>query len=525
MVSLDSRGEGAVPGGTVRGGTVPGGAGPRSAGPRSAGLPSWVRRVLVLGASRSGTSAAAALAALGLAVYLSDRKDPESLPGVAATLASGVRFLKEEDLGSLWPGPDLVVKSPGVPGEARPVMLARERVVPVWSELELAYVLLPNPFDAITGTNGKTTTTALLGHLFSEAGRPARVLGNIGVAVTSAAGDVRPDEELVVEVSSFQLEDIHTFRPAAAVFLNLTPDHLDRHGSMERYLACKSRLFANQRAGDAAVLNLADPAIAGLGAELAGRADGPRVSFFSVRGADPVAVSAATGSAPTIPAPARPAEAAHAVLTPEAWVADGRLFLQGEPLLPVGDIRLPGLHNLENCLAAGTAAVARGVDREAVAEGLRTFGGVAHRLETAGIVAGVTYVNDSKATNVEATLTALNAYPERTHLILGGRDKASDYRPIARACSRGCRGVYLIGEAAPLIGEAFSEVRSAEGGGGVPEPRTCGDLECAVWAAAAAAVTGDVVLLAPACASFDQYRDFEQRGDHFRSIVAGLAEA
>jgi UDP-N-acetylmuramoylalanine--D-glutamate ligase len=158
-----------------------------------------------------------------------------------------------------------------------------------------------------------------------------------------------------------------------------------------------------------------------------------------------------------------------------------------------------------------------------VSEGLRTFAGVAHRLESAGIVAGVTYVNDSKATNVEAALTALNAYPERTHLILGGRDKASDYRPIARACSRGCRAVYLIGEAAPLIAEAFAEVRSREGLTEVPEPRTCGDLDRAVRAAAAVAVAGDVVLLAPACASFDQYRDFEERGDHFRAIVAGLS--
>ena len=163
------------------------------------------------------------------------------------------------------------------------MLRAREAGVPVWSELELAYALLPNPFDAITGTNGKTTTTALLGHLFETAGRPVRVLGNIGVAVTSVAGDSAPDEELVVEVSSFQLEDIHLFRPAVGVFLNLTPDHLDRHGTMERYLECKANLFANQGAGDVAVLNLADPAVAGLGAQLAAREDGPRVAFFSTR--------------------------------------------------------------------------------------------------------------------------------------------------------------------------------------------------------------------------------------------------
>jgi UDP-N-acetylmuramoylalanine--D-glutamate ligase len=483
----------------------------RSSVPGGAGLPAGVRRVLVLGASRSGVGAALALAGLGLEVSLSDRKSRESLPGLEETARAGVRFIPETELAARWPAPDLVVKSPGVPSEAAPVTITRDHAVPVWSEVELAYALFPNPFDAVTGTNGKTTTTALLGHLFATAGRPVRVVGNIGVAVTSVAGRVAPDEELVVEVSSFQLEDIHAFRPAAGVFLNLTPDHLDRHGTMERYLACKAKLFANQGPEDVAVLNLADPAVAGLGAELAARAGGPRVAFFSVAGAAPAAAGAVNVAA------------GNAVQQPEAWVADGWVFLQEEPVLPVSDIRLPGPHNLENCLAAGTAAVARGVGKEAVAEGLRTFAGVTHRLERAGIVSGVTYVNDSKATNVEAALTALNAYPERTHLILGGRDKASDYRPIARACACGCRAIYLIGEATPLIEAAFAEVRVREGLDAVPEPEACGDLERAVRAAAARAVPGDVVLLAPACASFDQYGNFEERGEHFRAIVAGLA--
>jgi UDP-N-acetylmuramoylalanine--D-glutamate ligase len=185
----------------------------------------------------------------------------------------------------------------------------------------------------------------------------------------------------------------------------------------------------------------------------------------------------------------------------------------------VEEVKLPGRHNLENCLAAGAAALARGVGREVVAEGLRTFAGVAHRLERAGMVAGVTYVNDSKATNVEATLTALNAYPQNTHLILGGRDKNSDYRPLARACARGCKAVYLIGEATPLIESAFAEVREGEGLSRVPEVRLCGDLQTAVDIASRSAVAGDVVLLAPACASFDQYNNFEERGDHFAELV------
>jgi UDP-N-acetylmuramoylalanine--D-glutamate ligase len=367
--------------------------------------------------------------------------------------------------------------------------------------LELAYVLFPNPFDAVTGTNGKTTTTALLGHLFATAGRAVRVLGNIGVAVTSVAGEIGSDEELVVEVSSFQLEDVHSFRPAAAIFLNLTPDHLDRHGTMERYLACKAKLFTNQKEGDVAVLNLCDSAVAELGLELASRERAPRVVFFSTRGQDAVGEHGAR---------------------PESWPSDGTIFLLRQPVVRMDEIRLPGLHNLENCLAAGTAAMARGVSSEAAAEGLRTFTGVSHRLEMAGMVDGVTYVNDSKATNVEATLTALNAYAENVHLILGGRDKASDYRPVARTCARGCKAVYLIGEATPLIEAAFAEVRVHEGLAAVPDTYIAGDLEHALEAASGKAVPGDVVLLAPACASFDQYSNFEERGEHFRALVTRL---
>jgi UDP-N-acetylmuramoylalanine--D-glutamate ligase len=470
------------------------------------GLPAGARRALVLGASRSGIAAALALTDLDVKVTLSDKRGREALPSIDAALNAGVRLVREDTLATDWPQPDLVIKSPGVPAEASAVLKAREAGVPVWSELELAYAVLPNPFDAITGTNGKTTTTALLGHLFQTAGRPARVLGNIGVAVTSVAGQSVPDEELVVEVSSFQLEDTHRFRPAVGVFLNLTPDHLDRHGTMERYLECKANLFANQRPGDVAVLNLADPAVAALGARLAAREDGPRVAFFSTRW-EPRA-DAGEGAAQAAP--------------PDSWIDEGWLVIDRERLLPVSDILLPGLHNLENSLAAATAAAARGVSREALAEGLRTFGGVPHRLEKAGMVAGVTYVNDSKATNVDATLTALSAYPERTYLILGGRDKASDYRPVARACAPGCKRVYLIGEATPLIADAFAEVAASGEVDRLPEVVFAGDMEHAIEAASRVAEPGDVVLLAPACASFDQYKNFEERGEHFKSLVQKL---
>lgn len=467
------------------------------------GLSPSVTRVLVLGASRSGMAAALALRRLGVGVTLVDRKEYGSLSGLAALVDAGVDFMTEDELAAGPPVVQLVVKSPGVPAESRPMTIAWAEGIPVWSEVELAYALLPNPFNAVTGTNGKTTTTVLLGHLLAVAGRPAHVVGNIGMAVSSVVGSVAPDEELVVEVSSFQLEDVHAFRPTVGVFLNLTPDHLDRHGTMERYLACKANLFARQGPGDVAVLNLADPAVAALGEELLSRPAGPRVAFFSTAAA-PVARSG-TGD-----------------VRPHSWVGDGWVFLEGVPVLRVEEIVLPGRHNLENCLAAGTAALARGVERGAVAEGLRTFKGVAHRLERVGTVAGVTYVNDSKATNVDATLTALNAFGQGVHLILGGRDKASDYRPVARACAKGCRGVYLIGEATPLIEAAFRRVRLEEGLDTIPEPGRFQDLERAVHAAAAVAVPDEVVLLAPACASFDQYSGFEERGEHFRALVSSL---
>jgi len=302
------------------------------------------------------------------------------------------------------------------------------------------------------------------------------------------------NQELVVELSSFQLEDVHEFRPAAGVLLNLTPDHLDRHGTMERYVGCKANMFARQGPEDWAVFNLDDPSVADLGRQVAAREDGPGVVFFSTaghKGAD-------------------------------AWFDGSSLHLLGGGSVPIDTIPLRGRHNMENCLGASTVALVRGVPLAAVQQSLRTFPGVPHRLQPAGVVHGVAYVNDSKATNVEATLKALEAYPTGTHLILGGRDKASDYRPIARACYSGCKGVYLVGEAAPLIRAAFERVRSEEGIEAGPVPRDAGDIERAVAFAGAAAAPGETVLLAPACASFDQYSDFEERGRHFVEIVERL---
>lgn len=453
-----------------------------------------IRRVLVVGAGRSGVAAAELLAGLGRTVVLSDSKAAGELVGLEPALRAGVELLAPPQSSQHLAGVDLLIKSPGVPGETPLLAAARSAGITVWSEVELAYALVSAPFSAVTGTNGKTTTTALLGHMFQTGGRAVMVLGNIGTAITSVVRDLDENHELVVELSSFQLEDVHEFRPAAGVLLNLTPDHLDRHGTMERYLACKANMFARQGPEDWAVFNLGDPAVADLGRQVAEREGGPRVIFFSTVGS--------RGA--------------------EAWFDGSVLHLFGGGSVPMDSIPLRGRHNMENCLGASTVALARGVQLEAVQQSLRTFPGVPHRLQPAGVVRGVAYVNDSKATNVEATLKALEAYPTGTHLILGGRDKASDYRPIARACYGGCKGVYLVGEAAPLIRAAFERVRSEEGIQGGPVPRDAGDIERAVALAGAAAVPGETVLLAPACASFDQYSDFEERGRHFVDIVERL---
>jgi len=458
-------------------------------------LPAGVKRVLVLGAGRSGSAAARALSRRGLSVVLSDSKAEAEVQDLASLRGWQIEVVLGPQGETQLDGVDLVVKSPGIPETAAIVQAVRRRGLTLYSEVELAFRLVPNPFCAITGTNGKTTTTALLGHMFATAGRPMRVVGNIGVALSSVIDEAEAEAELVTELSSFQLEDVHAFRPEVGILLNLTQDHLDRHGTMEHYLEIKGRMFQKQGPADVAVLNAADGWVREFGQALAARTDPPRVMYFSTAGPQGA----------------------------ESWLEDDRLHVLGRPSLSVGRLQLRGPHNMENCLAAASAALLRGLSLEAVEEALRTFAGVEHRLQKAGNVRGVEYVNDSKATNVEAALKALGAYPRGVHLILGGRDKASDYEPLARACAGGCVSVYLIGEAAPLIRAAFAEVEKS-GVPRLPVLLDMGDLERAVAVAAARAQRGEVVLLAPACASFDQYRSFEERGDHFMRLVAQQAK-
>jgi UDP-N-acetylmuramoylalanine--D-glutamate ligase len=367
-----------------------------------------------------------------------------------------------------------VVKSPGVPAEAPVIAEARRRGIPVLGEVELAWRLIPNEFIAVTGTNGKTTTTELIGHIHREAGIPVTVAGNVGTALSTYVDALAPEAVVVCEVSSFQLEDTVAFAPEGAVLLNLQPDHLDRHGTFEAYRAAKLKVFANQGNDDVAV------APVGLGVEdLGGCAR--RVCF---------------GRAP---------DAEMAERAGELWWAD-------EPLLRADEIRLRGAHNRLNAMAAAAVCLARGVDIDAVRDGLRTFAGVEHRLEEVATVDGVLYVNDSKATNVDSTLVALESFAGTpVHLILGGRGKGQDFTPLRTPVHAGCASVELIGEAAPALRDVLGEAATDEG-----------DLERAVDAARAAARPGDVVLLSPACASFDQFEDFEARGRAFKDLVARL---
>ena len=382
-----------------------------------------------------------------------------------------------------------MVKSPGVPREAPVVVAALERGLPVLGELELAWRLLENRFVAVTGTNGKTTVSELLGHVWRAAGESVAVAGNVGTPLASLPGSLEPDATVVCEASSFQLEDTLDFAPECAVILNVSPDHLDRHASVEDYLRAKLRAFARQGNDDVAVYNRSDPALRDL--DLGGCAR--RVAFCRGAGSDPDC---------------------------EVAVDEVAIFAGDEPLVELSRLRLLGPHNAENAAAAAAAALAMGIGRDDVREGLATFDGVPHRLERIGERDGVLYVNDSKATNVAAASAALRSFDGGVRAILGGSLKDDDFTGLAAAVAERCRACYLIGPAAPALERDLAETRDA----GV-ELRRCADLEEAVRSAAADASRGEVVLLAPACASFDAFRDFEERGERFRALVAELGDA
>jgi UDP-N-acetylmuramoylalanine--D-glutamate ligase len=443
------------------------------------------KRVLVVGLGKSGVASALFLKTHGARVTVSDTKSGDDLRNEIPTLLDhgitvetgghGERTFREQDL---------IVVSPGVPVDAPLLVRARALGETVIGEIELAARFLPGPIVAITGSNGKTTTTTLTGEILAAGGLPVLVGGNIGTPAISLAEHAKPESVIVLEVSSFQLETIQSFHPKVAVVLNVTPDHLDRHRTLENYVDAKARIFENQRGDDFAVLNADDPTCAAMAERTKAR-----VYWFS-----------------------RQKEVKQGV-----WVREGNIVFrngtQQREVMQVSEIPLRGAHNLENVLAAVCAAVLMGCSPDKIRDAVRQFKAVEHRLEFVTTIRGVDYYNDSKATNVDATIKALESFPANIHLILGGKDKGSDYAVLNDLLRQRVKRVYTIGAAAAKI---ESQIKDVE----VVHAET---LESALRRANAVAQAGDVVLLAPACASFDQFKNYEERGRVFKEIVQSLA--
>ncbi|MGC1537055.1 MAG: UDP-N-acetylmuramoyl-L-alanine--D-glutamate ligase [Candidatus Sulfotelmatobacter sp.] len=443
------------------------------------------KRVLVVGLGKSGVASALFLKAHRARVTVSDTKSGDELRNeIPALLDHGITVETGGHGERTFRGQDLIVVSPGVPVDAPMLVQARAMGEAVIGEIELAAQFLPGPIVAITGSNGKTTTTTLTGEILIAGGLPTLVGGNIGTPAISLAERATRETAIVLEVSSVQLETIQTFHPKIAVVLNVTPDHLDRHRTFEAYVDAKARIFENQRGDDFAVLNEDDPTCVTMAART-------KAQVFCFSRQKEVKLG--------------------------AWVHEGNiLFRDGggqREILQVSEIPLKGAHNLENVLAAVCAGALMGCAPEMIRQAVRDFKAVEHRLEFVATIRGVDYYNDSKATNVDATIKALESFPANIHLVLGGKDKGSDYSVLNELLRQRVKRVYTIGAAAEKI---ESQIKGAE----VVHAET---LENALRKANAVAEPGDVVLLAPACASFDQFKNYEERGQVFKEIVGGLA--
>jgi UDP-N-acetylmuramoylalanine--D-glutamate ligase len=438
-------------------------------------------KALVVGMKKSGMASAELLARTGAEVRATDLKPLGDLPEARDLLARlGIPFVGQTP--EVFEDRDLIVLSPDVPADLPPLEAARKRGARVIGEVELAAPYLKGRTIGITGSNGKTTTTSLIGHILRHAGVPVQVGGNIGTPVTAMIDSSRDDGWNVLELSSFQLETISEFRAHIGLALNVTQNHLDRHHTFENYAAAKGRLFETQQPGDFAVLNAEDPVCVSYAGRTAATAE-----WFSSR----------------------------RKVTPGAQLCGDKLVLQGKLLMDRGEIPIRGLHNVENVLAASIAAGCAGVPHEAIAAAVRTFKAVEHRLEFVRRVRGIDFYNDSKATSVDATLKALDAFTGGLWVILGGKDKGLDYAPLRAPLADKARAVLLIGAAAPKIGAALS--------GAVPLVEA-GTVAAAIAHAYEHGRPGDTVLLAPACASFDQFRSYEHRGEVFKELVNQLKE-
>jgi len=443
------------------------------------------KRVLVVGLGKSGVASALFLQGRGARVTVSDAKSQEKLKDeIPVLIDKGITVETGKHGERTFRDQDLIVISPGVAVDMPQLVQARGRGIPVIGEVELAARFLQGEIIAITGSNGKTTTTTLTGEVIAAGGRKTLVGGNIGTPAISFVEQSSPDTWIVLEISSFQLETIQTFRPCISAVLNLSPDHLDRHGSMENYIAAKARIFENQKAGDFVVLNADDPPTAAMASAVhAG------VCWFS-RSHEPER---------------------------GAFVRNGKIFFRDErgerEVMPCSEIGLKGTHNLENVLAAVAMGSLAGIEPAKIRTAVKDFKAVEHRLEYVATIAGVDYYNDSKATNVDATITALEAFAGGIHIILGGKDKGSDYSVLNGLLRQRVRHVYTIGAAAEKIERQIA--------GASPLTRS-GTLTAAIRDAARHAAAGEIVLLAPACASFDQFNNYEERGRAFKQEVHAL---
>ena len=447
------------------------------------------KRVLVVGLGKSGVASAQFLAARGARVTVSDTRSRDELKSqIPALLDRGIAVETGGHGERTFRDQDLIVVSPGVPSDLPQLARARSLGIAVIGEIELAARFLKGKIVAITGSNGKTTTTTLCGDLIASSSKRTLVGGNIGTPVILLVDDSTDDTINVVEVSSFQLETIETFHPFVAVVLNLTPDHLDRHGSMAAYTAAKARIFENQSASDYSVLNLDDEGSAGMKSRTQAR-----LCWFTRK------------------QQLRGDEIGAFVHDTEIYWRDGK---KDERIMPTSEITLKGAHNLENVLAAVAVGRLCGCDAVSIRNAVRKFKAVDHRLQYVATVAGVEYYNDSKATNVDATIKAIESFPGNIHLILGGKDKDSDYTLMNDLLRQRVKRVYTIGSAADKI---RSHVQSAV------EVLPCRTLDNAVDRAHDLARAGDVVLLAPACSSFDQFENYEHRGRTFKALVERLA--
>lgn len=446
------------------------------------------KTVLVAGMALSGTSSAALLRSLDARLILYDAKPREQLSEETRAVLDTLQF---KDFLGVDPLPaldaaDLVVVSPGLPPALPLLAEAKRRRLPVISEIELGYCAGKGDLIAVTGTNGKTTTTALTGALFTNDGRPTHVLGNIGTPLTSHALVSSDEDTLVVETAALQLDDIDTYHPAVCAVLNVTPDHLDRYGTMERYAAAKARVFENQTPEDWCVLNFDDPIVRAFAQTVPSR-----VLWFSLSPIDADGV----------------------------FVEDGtircRIDREVVDIMPASEVRIPGRHNLHNAMAAAAMAAAKGVQPDVIAYTLRTFPGVEHRIETVDERNGVVYINDSKGTNPDATQKAIEAMVRPTVLILGGFDKHADFAELFDAMRDPVRHIVVLGATADKILQCAAEA-------GWKNIERADSFEEAVCAASTQARPGEAVLLSPACASWDMFESFEERGNRFKEIVRSL---